>query len=497
MNPSKTKDTIIYKKEIKPRADILLISLLEDFCYLYNNFNRTKSKEIFGRICNKLEEMGIISAESFNMKTLPLRRIYRNMLGQLISNIKYNVFEDINTEPSHNILDHETELNEPSVLIKYIQDSQDQNISLIKNDAIKKIIQNYSRLHQDFIELEKIGSGGFSRVFKVYHKIDSIIYAIKKIKIRNSDLKSNNLEKILNEVKCIAKMNHPNIIRYYNSWIEYDYDSEETNDFLDSNSDENSLSLTNSADSQINNSDKGSIKQKDSLNLTLFIQMELCDLNLKKWLINRDEMNNFCYEDAKEIFKQILIGMNYIHSNNLIHRDIKPANIFMYNIFKNTFLSKDKIGLFNYIIKIADFGLSKEKEKKKRSKSMDYSDTNTYESNKIIKKSNSTGSLSDLLISRSYDTCNVGTSSYASPEQLSSHNYDYKTDLYSLGIILFELMYVNKTLMERYINIKNLRDQHKLPDDFSYKTEKDVILLLTSKNPDLRPDTEQLLSLLK
>jgi len=496
MNPSKTKDAIIYKKEIKPRADILLISLLEDFCYLYNNFNRTKSKEIFVRICNKLEEMGIISAESFNMKTLPVRRIYRNMLGQLISNIKYNVFEEINVESPDNLINHDTELNEPSVLIKYIQESPDQAKSLIKNDAIKKLIQNYSRLHQDFIELEKIGSGGFSTVFKVYHKIDSIIYAIKKIKIRNSDLKNNNLEKILNEVKCIAKMNHPNIIRYYNSWIEYDYNSEETLDCNDSNSDESSLLSVPSEDST-NYTDADTIKQKESLNLTLFIQMELCDLNLKKWLINRDEMNNFCYEDAKEIFKQILIGMNYIHNNNLIHRDIKPANIFMYNIFKNTFLSKDKIGLFNYIIKIADFGLSKEKEKKKRSKSMDYSDTNIYESNKIIKKANSTGSLNDLLISRSYDTCNIGTSSYASPEQLSSYNYDYKTDLYSLGIILFELMYVNKTLMERYINIKNLRDQHKLPSDFSYKTEADVILKLTSKNSKLRPDTEQILSLLK
>ena len=78
-------------------------------------------------------------------------------------------------------------------------------------------------------------------------------------------------------------------------------------------------------------------------------------------------------------------------------------------------------------------------------------------------------------------------------DSLNSYNYEYKTDLYSLGIILFELMYENKTMMERYMNIKNLREQQTLPKDFKLEKEKKLILSLVNENTLERPDTSLIL----
>lgn len=58
------------------------------------------------------------------------------------------------------------------------------------------------------------------------------------------------------------------------------------------------------------------------------------------------------------------------------------------------------------------------------------------------------------------NTAGVGTRAYASPEQMRGSNYDASTDLYSLGIILFELCYPMKTSMERYKSFAGIRKGH-------------------------------------
>jgi serine/threonine protein kinase len=446
-----------------PNAETLLISLLEDLCYLYE-YDETKSKIIFNRICKELSKMGIISKKSYQEKNKPARKIYKSILIKLINSIRYNVIDDLEDETLPALSDQEYT---PTELIKVFKDTT-VNEPIIKSSTMDNLIKNYSRLHQDFIELEKIGKGGFGQVYKMYHKVDSIIYAVKKIQIDSFDKKSFN--KVLNEVRSIARLNHQNIIRYYNSWIEYDIF--QNNDY---DSDENSDVPKNFKPSQ--------------LVLTLFIQMELCDFTLKEWLEKRDEYENFDYQDSKNIFEQIVTGLNFIHTNNLIHRDIKPANIFLSNIFKDRHIPEDKMDDFNYIIKIADFGLSKSKNMKtelddiiemKKSMSMD-----TGISNIIVKRNSSK--------SENYDTSNLGTLIYASPEQLDSYNYDYKTDLYSLGIILFELFYCHKTTMERQINIKNLRETSTLPKDFEFKKEALLIKKLLQKEANLRSTTDEIL----
>lgn len=461
MNKSLVKST--------PNAETLLISLLEDLCYLYE-YDESKSKIIFNRICKELSKMGIISKKSYHEKNKPVRKIYKSILIKLINSIRYNVIDNLDDENIPALTDGEySNLETPTELIKVFKNTN-VNEPIIKNSTMDNLIKNYSRLHQDFIELEKIGKGGFGQVFKMYHKVDSIIYAVKKIQIDSFNKKSFN--KILNEVRSIAKLNHPNIIRYFNSWIEYDFFQK--NDY-DSDENDSNQEKKNFTPSQ--------------LILTLFIQMELCDLTLKDWIERRDEYENFNYLNSKNVFKQIVTGLNFIHMNNLIHRDIKPANIFLSNIFKDKHIPEDKLDDFNYVIKIADFGLSKNKKiddelnniiEMKKSQSMDSGINNI-----IIKR--------NLLESNTYDTTNLGTLIYASPEQLNSYNYDCKTDLYSLGIILFELFYCHKTTMERQINIKNLRETQTLPKDFKFKKEALLIKKLIQKEPELRLTTEEIL----
>jgi len=86
---------------------------------------------------------------------------------------------------------------------------------------------------------------------------------------------------------------------------------------------------------------------------------------------------------------------------------------------------------------------------------------------------------------------------YASPEQLNEDNklkYTSKTDIFSLGIVFFELLCPFKTGMERIHVIQHLRDGF-LPDEFvkQFPKESMLVLWMTSAEPKSRPTIEEIM----
>lgn len=208
----------------------------------------------------------------------------------------------------------------------YAVNSKDFNknlLSIISNENNEK--SNQLSLFNSYDDHKFIGNGAFSNVYKVYNRLDDNFYAIKKIGVNNISTT------IVEEVRSMAKLNHPNIVRYHMSWIELNKQVPYSNQKLIKYDIENSLSEnTNSYNS---NYDESNFEK------FLFIQMELCKQNLKDYI----NTSNLDITTKIGICKQIIEGLKYIHDNNIIHRDLKLSNIFI---------------SFDGIIKIGDFGLA-------------------------------------------------------------------------------------------------------------------------------------------
>ncbi|XP_045387205.1 eIF-2-alpha kinase GCN2 isoform X6 [Lemur catta] len=200
----------------------------------------------------------------------------------------------------------------------------------------------------------------------------------------------------------------------------------------------------------------------------LYIQMEYCE---KSTL--RDTIDQGLYRDTMRLwrlFREILDGLAYIHEKGMIHRDLKPVNIFLD--------SDDHV-------KIGDFGLATDHlafaaDGKQEDQAGDHS-----------MKSDPSGHLTGM----------VGTALYVSPEVQGSTKsaYNQKVDLFSLGIIFFEMSYHPMvTASERIFVLNQLRDPTapKFPEDFDdgeHAKQKSVISWLLNHDPAKRPTATELL----
>lgn len=157
-------------------------------------------------------------------------------------------------------------------------------------------------------------------------------------------------------------------------------------------------------------------------------------------------------EQTIKAFTKILEAFQYAHLQGVVHRDIKPSNIM---------ITKEEG------IKILDFGIAK----------------NTNEENKALTE---TG-------------IRLGTIYYMSPEQVRSQDLDARSDIYSLGLMLFEMLtginpYENQSLSEFDIASKIVHDT--LPNLLDFKPEvstylQRVIHKATAKNLKKRFQTAE------
>lgn len=240
-----------------------------------------------------------------------------------------------------------------------------------------------------FTYIYPVGRGGFGRVWKVEHKRNKCHFALKEMqKLRVVSKRSVN--SVMNERKLLATLHHPFIVNMHYAF-------------------------------------------QDRENLYLVLDyMRGGDL---RFHITRHR--TFTEQQAQFFAACIILGLEYIHSNNIIHRDIKPENI----------VFDDK----GYLC-ITDFGIAR-----------------------IWSAENAK------------DTS--GTPGYMAPEVLCRQNHGFSADYFALGVILYEIAIGHRPYTGR--DRKEIRDQilskqaqirvNEVPKDWSLESADFINQLLIRK----------------
>uniref|UniRef100_A0A673CBT0 eIF-2-alpha kinase GCN2 n=1 Tax=Sphaeramia orbicularis TaxID=375764 RepID=A0A673CBT0_9TELE len=403
--------------------------------------------------------------------------------------------------------------------------------------------RQFSRYFNEFEELQLLGKGAFGAVIKVQNKLDGCYYAVKRIQVNPA---SKQFRRIKGEVTLLSRLNHENIVRYYNAWIEkhetpsvgvlsntdssepqstpdkppqgrqpllrlnelglpddvedvapppalsssvewstsiersssakctghHSSDDEDDDDeedvfgasFLPSDSDSRSDIIFDNGDESIDEIGLSSTV----IHVVCALQMEYCE---KSTL--RDTIDHGLHQDQTRLwrlFREILDGLAYIHEQGMIHRDLKPVNIFLD--------SQDHV-------KIGDFGLATDHPANVAAGKFEVEESGSA----AMTKPDPTGNMTGM----------VGTALYVSPEVQGNTKatYNQKVDLFSLGIILFEMSYRPMTTgAERISVLSQLREPIYFPEDFhTYEqgTQRKVIEWLLNHDPALRPTAQELL----
>jgi serine/threonine protein kinase len=168
-----------------------------------------------------------------------------------------------------------------------------------------------------------------------------------------------------------------------------------------------------------------------------YISMEVIDGKTIKKILKKK--GKFSYPVVIELLKQLLAALEYAHSKNVVHRDLTTSNIMW---------TKQKL------IKIMDFGLAK-----------------------VIHNLQSEQSIIG------------GTPSFMSPEQTLGKPADHRTDIYSLGICIFEMCLGSLPFSKGDLGYHHLHTQPPIPKEIDPTIPdsiNDVILKCMQKKPEDR-----------
>ena len=278
-----------------------------------------------------------------------------------------------------------------------------QNINDLKINPDKLINseKNYQQIKKNYKVLEKIGTGSFGKVFKVFHIPSKQTRAMKVIK-KEARKHQDDDSKYLKEIEVLALLDHPNILKI----LEYFYDNN------------NYYVVTDIVTGG-----------------ELFDQVQ--------------KIRNFSEEKVCIIMEQLFSVIRYLHVKGIVHRDLKLENILVEKSDKDNDL----------VIKLIDFGASS-----------------------FFKK--------NLNLS-----LKIGTPYYIAPEVLDK-SYNYKCDLWSLGVIMYILLsgfppFDGKTDLEIMAKVKLGKfDFEKKQFDLISQEAKDLIKDLLKLDPKTRLTAE-------
>lgn len=211
--------------------------------------------------------------------------------------------------------------------------------------------------------------------------------------------------------------------------------------------------------------------------------MEICSgQTLKEYLENRNkEQGEIDRKLNFKFFTQIIEGIKHVHRQGIIHRDLKPANVFITG---------------EGVLKIGDFGLARaiDKEDTKKMANVANAISNHFASSKPMTGKMLRSSMKKK--NRPSLSIKVGTPLYLSPEQAEGNFYDEKVDIFSIGLILFELCFKLTTNHQKIMSFANLRRgvlPKEVEDNMKYETA--ILTKLVQNDHSKRPSAQKILKM--